>query len=191
MKINSIRQRYLAHVRTIIAESLNQDYADSLINSYKALINDAVKADTKKDFTIQQHNRAITQLQAFVKTRREYLLQNPEIREQGPEITEVSYTSDNGYNQPPDENSKTQVTAIIDEGSTVAKVRLYYTGGLSSKFGVTEMKKQEDKNAYVADIPGYGAGSLVRFYVEAVADNDSESMTFSPSGAEHNTFFTK
>ena len=54
MSIPSLRQRYLAHARTILEEEMNLDSVFALIDKYTALIDSSVNVDPKKLMTYQE-----------------------------------------------------------------------------------------------------------------------------------------
>ena len=58
LSIPHLRARYLAHVRTIVNESLNWDKLAPIVESYQKLIAEEVKADTKKLYSYEAFIKA-------------------------------------------------------------------------------------------------------------------------------------
>ncbi|MFM8485996.1 MAG: CotH kinase family protein, partial [Bacteroidota bacterium] len=55
LAVPSIRQRYLAHMRTLVQDELNTTSFNALIDQYDAMINAAVQADPKKLYSYTQY----------------------------------------------------------------------------------------------------------------------------------------
>src|SRR4030043_467358 len=70
MAIPKYRQRYLAHVRTILSSFFTEEVLFPKIDAYQALIEGEVKADAKKLSTNQAFDSGITSLKSFIQTRR-------------------------------------------------------------------------------------------------------------------------
>ena len=70
----------------------------------------------------------------------------------------------------------------IGKGEKPAKVLLYHATGKFGAFEPAAMKK--DGNAWVASIPAYPAGTLVRYYVEAPSAAATGTTVFEPRRAE-------
>lgn len=196
LAIPAFRQRYIAHMRTIIYDLLDETRVNALIDKYDALIRTAVLADTKKPYTNTAYINELEVLKNFIKNRKSSLLSNAEIKGSGPIIKDVSYSVNSVVyaKVTPDDNVVVKSTVIFASGLT--KVSLYYCAGLSGVFSVTEMNdngQNGDEKAgdgyFSATIPKFQAGSLIRFYVEAVGDDNVKSRTYLPAGAEHNVMF--
>ncbi|RYZ51026.1 MAG: T9SS type A sorting domain-containing protein [Sphingobacteriales bacterium] len=190
------RQRYLAHYRTIIKESLDTAIGNAMINNYKNQIDALVNSDPKKLYTYANFTSEINVLKNFIKNRRTYLLANTEVMQAAPEIANVSYSNNAGqlWSAPAD-MQPSHVTASVSSGNGVDHVTLYFATGLTGNFSTIAMEDDGAHNdsaagdgIYGASIPGYSAGTWVRFYVEAAAANSSKSVSYAPAGAEHDVF---
>ena len=99
-------------------------------------------------------------------------------------IIPVSYTHLDVY--------KRQATDI----STKAKAcYLYYGTGYDGKFIKTIMyddgahnDEKASDGIFGAAIPGQPAGTYIRYYVEAIADNGFNTASYLPEGAVHDVF---
>ena len=196
LNIPEVRQRYLAHYRTILQETFNPQYAHPVIDAIDAQIKGLVAADPKKLYTTTQYTNGIPALKTFISSRYNYLIANTEVAQQGPTIAAAPYY--NGYGQeyaPALANEPVVVRAPVSATAGVYRVRLYYATGLAGNFEAIDMLddgRHGDASAgdgiFGASIPGYAAGTLVRYYVEAIAGNTVHSATYLPAGAEHDVF---
>jgi hypothetical protein len=188
------RQRYLAHMRTIIQDELTPANCNAILDSYKTQIDALVNSDPKKLYTYAQFGTEVTVLKNFVSTRRTNLLANTEVAQVAPTIGTVAYfnNSNQAWTAPlPGETANVQ--AAVTGG--ISAVNLYYATGLVGNFTMVQMFDDGAHNDgtsgdgnYGAAIPGQIAGTWVRFYVEAVANNAALSVSYSPKGAEHDVY---
>jgi hypothetical protein len=190
------RQRYLAHYRTILQESMADAYVHPIIDTMDLQIKEIVTDDPKKLYTPTQYTNSVTGLKAFFTARRNFLLNNTEVGQVAPVIASAPYynSQDDLYTQPSSEES-VSVKATVSSTSGISKVVLYYTTGITGVFSKTTMVDDgahndglADDGIYGAAIPGYSAGTLVRYYVEAIAANAALSASYLPAGAEHDVF---
>lgn len=190
------RQRYLAHYRTILQETFTSAYANTLIDQLNSQISGLVASDPKKLYTTQAYIDAIPALKSFVTTRRNYLLSNIEVAETGAAISSAPFFDANlqAWNAPHAKESVV-VRASVTSSKGIAGVYLYHATGIVGNFSKQVMfddGAHEDGSAgdgvYGAQIPGYAAGTVVRYYVEAIAANAARTATYLPVGAEHDVF---
>lgn len=193
--VPALRQRYLAHVRTIIDESFNLSYADSLIDAYADFIDAEVSSDPKKIYTYNQFIAQVEELKEFMQVRRTYLLNNAEVSTPAPIVGTVAYATDGELFAPPTSGQSVSVTAEASAVAGLSAVWLYYATGLVGNFERTEMFDDGDHEdgaandgIYGASIPAYTAGTYVRYYIEAVSANTAKTVTYAPKGAEHDVF---
>ena len=194
LAVPSIRQRYLAHFRTLLQDALNPASFNPLIDQYDALINAGVQADTKKLYSFNQYTTEKNTLRNFVLNHRNTLQANTEMAAVGPVVSNATLKSAGGdwVNPLSGEASTVNVSA----GSNTAAVWLYYAPQAYGNFEKTEMFDDGQHNdgaasdgVYGAQMPGFQAGSLVRFYMEAIANNTAGTRTYLPVGAEHDVFY--
>lgn len=193
--VPGIRQRYLAHVRTLIADSFDPIRNDSLIDAYYTKINDLVQADPKKVYTYNQFLTEKNNLKNFFRTRRTYLMNNAEVNRVAPVISQVWFSADNQPFTAPEPQQTVQVSAKAVGTPGIKTMRLYYANGLDGAF---ERLSMFDDGAhgdgaaadgvFGASLPAYAAGTWVRFYLEAVSSDLAATVGYEPKGAEHDVY---
>lgn len=190
--IPEYRQRYLAHMRTLINEIFEPTATSVIIDNYKSQIDTIVQNDPKKLYSYAAFNNEIQILKNFITARRNYLLTHPEINQTGPAISSTEYIFNNiSWNQPIAGQSVT-VRTNITSANGISNVHLYYSDLLTGNF--IKMQMYDDgahddlapgDGIYGSTIPGNAAGTYVRFYIEAVSANTDLTVTYDPPGAEH------
>lgn len=136
MTIPRLRERYFAHYRTMLEDFSWADLQGDLLG-YKALIDAAVLADPKRLYSYAQFQSNFnTQtfvnvggstlpcpgLEQYLVTRRNFLLNQPDLTKVQPQITELAHTP-----AAPTVGTPTFITARIQTpGSTVGFANLYY-----------------------------------------------------------------
>ena len=198
LAVPALRQRYVAHLRTILDESLNWNTLGQKIAAHRALIEADVQADPKKLYTYEEFLSELIALEDFVEARRTYLLTHPEIDNQAPEVLTVDRTS---LDAPPASTATqfvpagqpVRITAQVGDTVPADLALLYYATGVTGAFTATPMFDDgahadgaAGDGLFAGDIPSFPAGSLVRYYVEARAANGTAS--FAPGGAENDVF---
>jgi hypothetical protein len=194
-QVPQYRQRYLAHLRTLINEYFNVNSATAIIDQYKALIDTMVQNDPKKLYSYTAFNNEIATLKNFIVSRRNFLLANSEVAQPSPVITDVAYWVNGTAWAQPSSNDDVTVRATVSFTTGVFGVKLFYANGLVGNF--TSVDMYDDGNhddglagdgIYGAIIPAAAAGSWIRFYIEATANNPSKTVKYEPEGAEHNVY---
>jgi spore coat protein CotH len=192
----ALKQRYVAHVRSIINNQLDETYTNSIIDKYKNLIDTSVKADTKKLYAYTQYTSTINEIKNFIKNRKINLQNNAIIKAVPPVISSVTMKSADGYNLPPKSTESAIVNTDITSATGINKVLLYYGTGLMGTFNTIEMfddGAHNDGNAadgsYGAEIPPFPAGTYIRYYIEARSANTYQTAAFCPEGAEHDVYY--
>jgi hypothetical protein len=197
LNVPAWRQRYLAHLRTIIAEELDAAGAAQVIDQYKSQIDALYQSDPKKYYTYAQFNTGVNDLKNLVNTRRTNLLSNAEVAQEAPQIGTVNYFNPSGQPwSPPSSQESVSVQAQVSSGNGISRVNLYYAEGILGGFASVQMFDDgahgdgaSGDGVFGASIPAFDAGSWVRFYIEALADNTPKSAAYKPAGAEHNVYY--
>lgn len=187
------RQRYLAHYRAILAESFNPTRLHPVIDTMNARIAALVAADTKKLYSTANYTSGVTSLKSFVTNRYNYLRTQTEVAQQGPVVQSLDqYDSLGRWNEAPLPGARVGIRARVSNPTTVQAVRLYYGTGWVGNFARLTMLDDglggdslAGDGIYGAYLPGQPAQTVVRYYVEAVASNTAQSVTYYPAGAEH------
>lgn len=196
LAVPSIRQRYLAHFRTLLADELNATNFNALIDQYAALIDAGVQADTKKLYSNVQYNSEKAAIKTFVQNHRNTLLNNTEMNATGPSISNAAMTSATGLWADPAADEAVAVTATVTSSNGISSVSLYYCPALYGNFSKTTMYDDgqhgdgaSGDGVFGAQIPGFATGTLVRFYLEAASNNTAKTVTYLPVGAEHDVYY--
>jgi hypothetical protein len=196
LMVPALRQRYLAHMRTLIAEEMNSSTFNALIDQYDALINSAVQADPKKIYTYNQYLSERTVLKNFVSNHRNTLLAHPEMAAQGPILSNAAMLSAAGAWASPLADEAVWATVQASATNGVQALQLHYCGAPYGNFSSTPMFDDGAHNdgasgdgLYGAQLPGFPTGTLVRFYVEGIANNGVGTRSYLPAGAEHDVFY--
>lgn len=195
LQVPSIRQRYLAHMRTIIAEEFDQTIFENRLNYYITQIDSVIQNDTKKEYTYNEYQTEVNVLKNFISTRRNYLNSNSEVAETAPTITNAAHYSNNVQWARPNSNQTVDVKTAISSTNGIDAVNIYYSGAINGQFTKALMYDDGAHNdgaandgTYGASIPGFTGGTWVRYYIEAVANNTAKSVSYMPVGAEHDVF---
>lgn len=187
LAIPELRQRYLAHFRTIVDELFDEEQTGLILDEYYDLISEDLKLDTKKLFTNTQYEAAVLELKQYISDRRAFLLSNAELNVTSLNIESVSWEVDGVPFANPSADEKVSVTAKVSGNIGVGAVYLYYATGYVGSF--TKVVMSDNGNGtYMSEIPNFNAGEYVRYYVEAIADNDALTASYSPVGAEHDVY---
>ncbi|MBV6405407.1 MAG: CotH kinase family protein [Flavobacteriales bacterium] len=189
------RQRYLAHLRTLITEKMQSATFDALVDSYVALIDAEVQADPKKLYSYNSFVTQVNALKTYIADRRNFLLANTEVAQPAPTITAVEHRVGGTPWQAPLATESPLVLATVTSGNGIFSVRLHHGTGYEGTFVRTEMFDDglHDDGAagdgvYAATLPPYGPNTVVRYYVEAMANNPDLTAVYAPPGAEHDVY---
>jgi spore coat protein CotH len=191
LAVPEFRQRYLAHLRTVLEEVFNPTSMNNLIDSYSALSKPDIVADTKKNFTMTAYTNDLTALKSFVRQRYAYLTNHAELKPLPPVIEWVI----------PPTNTPTAtvvpvVTAKVAAGATegVDSVWLYFRPKSYGRFIQVPMLDDgahgdgaANDGIYGGSTTNYPAGTKVRYYVEARSANTAQAASFYPAHAEEDT----
>ncbi len=195
LAVPQYRQRYLAHMRTLIAELLDTATTHATLRSYYAMIDSVVQKDPKKLYSYQRFTTEIDTLKGFIQQRRSYLLSNTEIAQASPTIADVEYLVGGQSWTPPTANQPATVKASASHPQGMKGMNLYFATGLVGNFTKVEMADDgqhgdgaANDGLYAAEIPGQPTGTWMRFYVEAVANNSAATASYAPPGAEHDVY---
>ncbi len=195
LAIPELRQRYLAHLRTILEETLNASNMTPLIDEYFNRIDALVSSDPKKLYTYANFKTEVAALKTWVNTRNTNLNANTEVKQSAPEIQSAAHFFNGNEWATPSDGLPVTVRASIASGTTVDRMDLFYATGLVGNFTKVQMLDDglNDDGAagdgiFGASIPGAPAGEWVRYYVRLTAANTAKSVKFMPAGAEHNVF---
>ena len=193
LAVPSMRQRYLAHLRTLIQEKMQSTSFNALLSSYSTLIDAEVQADPKKLYTYTAFTNELIILQNFITTRRNNLMANTEVAQVAPVISGVSHRVNEVEWADPLPSESTTVTASIT--GAASRVDLFHCPGAYGTFARTEMYDDgthgdgaAGDGVFGAQIPPAPGQTRVRYYVMATGTNAAQSVSFDPPGAEHDVY---
>ncbi|MBL7923193.1 MAG: CotH kinase family protein [Bacteroidia bacterium] len=195
LNVPALRQRYLAHMRTIIAEEFDTAFTNATFASFRALVDTVVQNDPKKMYTYTLYNSEVQVLKNFINNRKTFINGNTEIQQVAPVIANAPYYSNGNQYQQPSDQQPVLVRSQISSATGIDNVQLYYSNNIVGRFSKTQMfddglhdDSLSNDGIYGATIPGFAAGSWVRYYIQAAAANTPKSVSYLPAGAEHNVF---
>jgi len=188
-----LRQRYFAHMRTVLRESFNPANTIALINQFASLSSNAIASDPFRGYTsMTTYSTDLNALKTFISNRYNYLVNHAELKPVPPEIVEVyAPTSNLAAGEIP------FVTArVLPVGTNgLDSVWLYHRGLSYGKFAYTRMFDDgahgdgaAGDGIFGAATTNYPGDAKVRFYVEARSANPAKAAVFSPERAEQETY---
>jgi hypothetical protein len=180
--IPEVRQRYLAHVRTILTESFNED-AQALIESLRPFIADHVAEDPKSSTTFSQFNIGVNRLKNLIRDRKNIILNNAEVNVESPVLDHLNFSVNDEIGQIPGQEDEVLFSCNATHSQGIQQINLYICHGLRGKFKKYEMTKIDGR--YVISLNDFNAGEYVRFYIEAIAGDVAGTRSYYPAGAEH------
>jgi hypothetical protein len=193
--VPSIRQRYLAHFRTLFNNTLDSTWFKNQVEYYYSHIDSVVQTDPKKLMTYSAFLTEKNVLFNWMRSRRNFVLSNTEFKQVGNIISEVTLASGGTINKSPDEKQTADITAKISGGAIVKEVYLHYAPGYDGYFQKVQMwddgNHNDDKandGIYGASIPSFANGIFVRYYIETIAANPAGTRSYMPEGAEHDVY---
>lgn len=187
-----VRQRYLAHLRTVLAEHYQVTAVHDRIDAFAEILDPLVIADPKKLYSHNQFIAGVQELKEYISDRISFLSANQEINRTGLVISDVTRVTQSGETNPQVDET---VTVTAQSSEAADKFVLYYATGLDGQFERTEMlddgmnmDAQAGDNIYTATIPGYSANTYVRYYIEGIKDDAFKTASYLPSHAEREVF---
>lgn len=190
--VPELRQRYLAHMRTVLQEAFHPTNLVPLINQFVALSVADVMADTKKGYTMTAYTNDLMALRSFISNRYNFLVTNAELRPLPPTIVAVF-----GPTSAPTATETPFLTARVAANGTngLDSVWLYYRPRSYGRFTAVPMLDDgrhgdgsADDGVFGAATTNYLAATKVRYYVEARSANAARAACFAPPRAEERTF---
>lgn len=194
---NELRQRYLAHMRTVLEENFTPAKLTATIDHFSMLSSNAINLDPRKSSTYAGYLSGITSLKTYVTNRYNWLTRtNADLAWHQPNINSVSGPATTVYatNIPTvTANVTSFVTATNQSG--VGSVWLYFRDKPYGKFTVRQMFDDgvhgdgaAGDSLFGAVTTNYPAGNTIHYYVEARATNTAQAARFSPARAENVTW---
>jgi hypothetical protein len=191
LPVNELKQRYLAHMRTILTENFNPSTMTANINALHALSVNAITADPRKGITMQAYTNDLIALKTWITNRYNFLMPHAELTPLPPNINWVNGPSNLVY-----ATDQPAITAnVTSSGSGISSVWLYFRDKPYGRFTVRQMSDDgahgdgaAGDNVYGAVTTNYPAGNKIHYYVEARANNAAQAARFAPARAENVTY---
>ncbi|MEY4936325.1 MAG: hypothetical protein RIS64_2684 [Bacteroidota bacterium] len=195
LAVPALRQRYLAHVRTMLEQNLSVDTINQKVNYFYNMIDSLVTPATIRNNTNAEFVAAKTAVTNFLNSRRSVYSTNTEVNRPYPAISNVIYKASATDFSTPTASQVCNVKANITFAAGIQRVNLYYGIGFDGYFDKTQMfddGQHQDGAAndgvFGGSIPAFARGTYVRFYVEAVANDGNGTVAYMPKGAEHDVY---
>src|SRR5690606_20220386 len=153
LSVPELRQRYLAHYRTVVEESLDSSRANSLIDSYVSLIDSAVDQASVRQYSYSEFLNGIADVRNFFETRRNFVMSNSEVNRTGVTISDVQDAVNGEVSIRPSASETVEVSARISGGTGVNSVYLYYGSGLAGSFDKVAMNDNDNDGVFTGTIP--------------------------------------
>jgi hypothetical protein len=191
LAIPELRQRYIAHFRTILEEKFPADYINEKIDDYADFIDLHVSNDPQKIYSYNEFIAGVEDLKGYFSSRKTYLESNAELMEESLEILSLSYSVNGVEEAQPTDGDKVIVQVEIEESSAamVSQLVLYYATGIMGVFEKIAMTDLDGDLVFEVEIPEFPSNTYVRFYVEAISEQGVR--TYEPVGAEHDVYVYK
>jgi hypothetical protein len=192
LPISELRQRYLAHLRTVLAENFNPAVLTSNINEFHALSVNAISTDPRKGITMAAYTNDLVALKSFITNRYNFLITHAELTPLPPNIVWVSGPSNAVYAT----NIPAITARIISNGNSgVGSAWLYFRDKSYGRFTGRQMFDDgahgdgaAGDGVFGAMTTNYPAGNKIHYYLEARATNAAQAAIFAPARAEHVTY---
>jgi hypothetical protein len=196
LAVPEIRQRYLAHFRTLLQDIFQPAVLHARIDQYHQLIAPHIQSDPKKLYSYNAFVNEQANLKNLISNRYNFLSNNAEIAQPAPDITAVEMLSPEGLWVSPQDGEESVIRAQVSGIAGVSRVRVFWSAALTGNFSALELHDDgthQDGAAgdgwYANALPALPGGTWVRFYIEAASDNAARSVRFQPAGAEHDVYY--
>jgi len=195
LDVPELRQRYLAHVRTIMKQTFDIPMIESQVDAYAEFIDQHVYDDPKKLYSYNQFLNKVVQLKEFFTIRKNYIWNNSEVNRVDLQISDVIYKVGGVNFIQPDSSQSVVVNATIEGEPDISQINLYFGTGFMGQFSKTGMYDdglhndgRAGDNVFGCEIPPHPMAEFVRFYIEAIADDSWRTTSYEPEGAEHDVY---
>src|SRR6185503_10800392 len=191
LPINELRQRYLAHMRTVLEEQVNPAMMTAQIDRLHELSIASIIADPNKGYPMTIYTNDLRALKTFVTNRYNFLTNHAELRPRPPKIVEVF---DPVRRPAPTEVPFISARVEPDGTNGIDSVWLYFRDKNFGRFTVSQMfddSKHGDGAAgdgvFGGATSNFPAGDKIHYYIEARSADPARAASFHPARAEQNT----
>jgi len=200
MQVPEWKERYLAHMRTLLDEFFDWKHLGPMVTKYQKLIEADVKADTKKLYATQLFYDSATKdvrlsdrygtytipgIKSFMDIRRAYLLGLADIKKVPPAVSNLSHV--------PAVPTEKQTVLVTVKVSGASKVVLHNrVVGVFKQTQMFDDGKHGDGGSgdgvYGITLPAQAPGVLVEYYAGATASNSAVCFLPSHAGMEPHSY---
>lgn len=185
LRIPELRERYFAHYRTIMEESLKPEVSHPIVDTYASLIGPGIAdPNAVKAYSYNEHQQDVQGIKDFITRRYNYLASHSELSGNPVAIRDVVDSVEGTPSIRPREDQRVSVAATVDGSAQAAY--LYYGKGLAGEF--VKVAMNINGNRLLAEIPPMPKGEFVRYYIEVIANDGKGSASYNPVGAEHDVY---
>ncbi len=196
LNVPNIRERYLAHMRTVLKESFNPQTMNAVIDEYAAKIDAYMKNETKGAVTYNKFSRAVDRFKKDIETRYTVLTTNPSVAAEGLDISDVKWLTRGVLPwASPSSSDAVTISAKVVGAPKIGTVYAYMGTGVYGPFSKMKMYDDGEHNDEKANdgifgiiVPPQESGTRIRFYIEAICDDSIGTRTYYPAKAEHDVF---
>ena len=188
LSVQEWRQRYLAHMRTVLDESFNPEVLTPWIDRLATMSGPAILADPIRPMSDSEYRDGLREMKRFVTNRCAFLRNHSELNAVAPRIHSVT--------EPPSPTPEAGavITARVGAAMPGGKVGSVWLHHRSANHGRFEMIRMWDNGTggdgvagdgiYAATPPARPAGTRVRYYVEARSPDGVGTTRFHPARTE-------
>ncbi len=192
LPITELRQRYLAHMRTILKENFNPAMMTAQINEYHRLSISAIIADPRKGISMTTYTNDLKALKTYITNRYNFLMAHAELTPLAPTILSANSPATPVYAT----DIPTLTARVSANGASgVGSVWLYFRDKPYGRFVVRQMFDDgahgdgtASDGLFGAVTTNYPAGNKIHYYIEARATNAAQAASFAPERAENVTY---
>ncbi|MEM6347552.1 MAG: CotH kinase family protein, partial [Bacteroidota bacterium] len=148
--VPQLRQRYLAHLRTILEEYYVVNATQAKVDAYANLLDSLVQADPYPIYSYGEFTTEVNRIKNFLNDRHSFLSNYSELNVSGLDILDVNYATNGQSKVPPNAGEGVQVSARFNGNAGLYKAFLYYGSGWVGAFQKVEMLDDGNHNDGVA-----------------------------------------
>ncbi|HAB16569.1 MAG TPA: CotH kinase family protein [Verrucomicrobiota bacterium] len=192
LPIEELRQRYLAHMRTVLAERFHPEVLTPMTEQFHLVSVAAIAQDPKKNYSMVTYTNDLRALRTWVTNRYKFLTNHAELRPLAPGIAAVT-----GPAVAPAPSEIPTITATVRANGTngLDSVWLYWRDQPYGRFSVAPMFDDgahgdggAGDGTFGAATTNFTGGHKIHYYVEARSGDAVRAAAFSPARAEQETY---
>jgi hypothetical protein len=186
LSVNHLRERYLAHCRTILQDIFTLENLQPLITRFQEMTLQSVIEDPYRSFSMAHYTNEHRNLSNFVYFRRKILFDYPDMTRKGPEFTQVTnQILDSGNTFSLQVKASLQGSGSNGVGAVYLHVRTNTYGRFTRlRMETHELNASGGAQQVSLTLSNLSAGLSVQYYLEATDNTPKATATFSPPYAE-------